>query len=87
MSFVCRNSHVITCHLINSFHLISSQLIHFVIKFSIHSTQLDTVKRNYKTAEETDDSKGKYWVILGVLLFGSFTIPMIQYYWYVADDD
>lgn len=53
----------------------------------VDDSKLDQVKRSYKTAEETEDSKGKYWVVLGVLLFGSFTIPMIQYYWYVADDD
>ena len=48
---------------------------------------LDVVKRGYKTADETEDNKGKYWVILAVLLFGSFSIPMVQYYWYVADTD
>lgn len=48
---------------------------------------LDKNIRGYKTAEETDDSKTKYWAILGVLLFGSFVIPMVQYYWYVAEED
>ena len=48
---------------------------------------LDVVKRGYKTADETEDSKGKYWAILGVLLFGSFSIPMAQYYWYIAEED
>ena len=48
---------------------------------------LDRNVRGYKTAEETDDSKTKYWAILGVLLFGSFVIPMVQYYWYVAEED
>ena len=42
---------------------------------------LDVVRRGYKTADETEDGKGKYWTILAVLLFGSFTIPMVQYYW------
>ena len=48
---------------------------------------LDVVKRGYKSADETEDSKTKYWAILGVLLFGSFTIPMAQYYWYIAEED
>lgn len=48
---------------------------------------LDVVKKGYKTADETEDSKGKYWAILGVLLFGSFSIPMAQYYWYIAEED
>ena len=48
---------------------------------------LDEVKRGYKTADETEDSKGKYWTILAVLLFGSFSIPMVQYWWYVAEED
>jgi hypothetical protein len=48
---------------------------------------LDEVRRGYKTADETEDSKGKYWTILAVLLFGSFAIPMVQYYWYVAEED
>lgn len=48
---------------------------------------LDQIKRGYKTADETEDSKDKYWTILAVLLFGSFAIPMVQYYWYVAEED
>lgn len=48
---------------------------------------LDEIKRGYKTAQETDDSKDKYWVILAVLVAGSFIIPMVQYYWYVAEED
>jgi hypothetical protein len=53
----------------------------------VDDSALDQVKRGYKTAEETDDSKTKYWAILGVLLFGSFVIPMVQYYWYVGEED
>lgn len=48
---------------------------------------LDKNVKTYKTAEETEDSKSKYWAILAVLLAGSFIIPMVQYYWYVADDE
>eukprot|EP01040_Poterioochromonas_malhamensis_P003752 gene3752-4008_t len=47
----------------------------------------DQLKRTYKTADETDTSKNKYWTILAVLLAGSFIIPMVQYYWYVAEED
>lgn len=47
----------------------------------------DANTKTYKTADETEDNKTKYWAILGVLLAGSFIIPMVQYYWYVADDD
>jgi hypothetical protein len=50
-------------------------------------SDLDRNIKGYKTAEETEDSKTKYWAILGVLLAGSFVIPMVQYYWYVADDE
>lgn len=31
--------------------------------------------------------KGKYVALLSVLVFGSFIIPMAQYFWYVRDDD
>jgi hypothetical protein len=30
---------------------------------------------------------GKYTALLGVLVVGSFVIPMAQYFWYVRDDD
>jgi len=53
----------------------------------IDDSALDSIKRSYKTAEETDDSKTKYWTILAVLTAGSFIIPMVQYYWYVAEED
>ena len=47
---------------------------------------LDDARSTFKTAEQTDESKNKYWAIFAVLLFGSFVIPMAQYYWYVADE-
>jgi len=53
----------------------------------VDDSALDEFRRGYKTAEETDDSKTKYWTILAVLVFGSFAIPMVQYYWYVAEED
>ena len=54
---------------------------------TVDDSYLDEVRRGYKTADETEDSKDKYWTILAVLLFGSFAIPMVQYYWYVAEED
>lgn len=54
---------------------------------TVDDSYLDQVRRGYKTADETEDSKDKYWAILAVLLFGSFAIPMVQYYWYVAEED
>jgi hypothetical protein len=53
----------------------------------VDTSALDEIKRGYKTAEETDEGKGKYWAILAVLVAGSFIIPMVQYYWYVAEED
>eukprot|EP00607_Mallomonas_marina_P004649 CAMPEP_0182427178 /NCGR_PEP_ID=MMETSP1167-20130531/15246_1 /TAXON_ID=2988 /ORGANISM="Mallomonas Sp, Strain CCMP3275" /LENGTH=97 /DNA_ID=CAMNT_0024609193 /DNA_START=222 /DNA_END=515 /DNA_ORIENTATION=- len=53
----------------------------------VDTTKKDDIRSTYKTAEQTEDSKDKYWAILGVLLFGSFVIPMVQYYWYVAEED
>ena len=53
----------------------------------VDDSALDEFKRGYKTADETDESKNKYWTILAVLVFGSFAIPMVQYYWYVAEED
>ena len=36
----------------------------------VDDSALDEVRRNYKTAEETDDSKAKYWTVFAVLLGG-----------------
>jgi len=47
----------------------------------------DDAESKFKTAEQTEESKNKYWTIFAVLIFGSFVIPMAQYYWYVADDE
>ena len=49
--------------------------------------QQDDARSTFKTAEQTDEGKNKYWAIFAVLLFGSFVVPMAQYYWYVADED
>lgn len=53
----------------------------------VDDSSLDQGKRNYKTQEETDEGKTKYWALFAVLLGGSFIIPMAQYYWYVAEDE
>ena len=44
----------------------------------VDDSKLDANIKTYKTAEETDDSKTKYWAILGVLVAGSFVIPMVR---------
>jgi hypothetical protein len=48
---------------------------------------LDEIRTSYKTADQTEENKTKYWALFGVLLAGSFIIPMVQYYWYVAEED
>eukprot|EP01036_Dinobryon_divergens_P022571 gene22570-30836_t len=53
----------------------------------VDDSALDEVRRSYKTADETEEGKNKYWAILAVLVAGSFIIPMVQYYWYVAEED
>jgi hypothetical protein len=49
--------------------------------------QYDDPRSTYKEAKETKSKKGKYTALLGVLVVGSFIIPMAQYFWYVKDDD
>lgn len=47
----------------------------------------DKAESTFKSAKETKSKKGKYTALLGVLVVGSFIIPMAQYFWYVKDDD
>merc|ERR1712157_159385 len=49
--------------------------------------QVDDARSTFKGKGETKKKKGKYTALLGVLVFGSFVIPMAQYFWYVRDDD
>merc|ERR1712127_59723 len=49
--------------------------------------QVDDARSTYKPAKETKSKKGKYTAIIGVLVMGSFVIPMGQYFWYVRDDN
>lgn len=59
----------------------------YSVEEKVDDSALDEIKRGYKTAEETDEGKNKYWAILAVLVAGSFVIPMVQYYWYVAEEE
>ena len=49
--------------------------------------QYDNADSTFKSKTETKSKKGKYTALLGVLVMGSFVIPMAQYFWYVKDDD
>lgn len=44
----------------------------------VDDSALDQFRRGYKTAEETEEGKNKYWAILAVLVAGSFVIPMVR---------
>ncbi len=46
----------------------------------------DDAESTFKTKKETKTKKGKYTALIGVLVMGSFIIPMAQYFWYVRDD-
>mmetsp|Transcript_4013 Transcript_4013/g.5611 ORF Transcript_4013/g.5611 Transcript_4013/m.5611 type:complete len:145 (+) Transcript_4013:26-460(+) len=41
----------------------------------------------FKTKEATAKNQDKYTVVLAILLVGSFVIPMVQYWWYIKDDE
>ena len=61
----------------------------FYKSYDVEKTEqvYDDASSRFKTAEQTEEGGSKYWAILAVLVFGSFAIPMVQYYWYVADED
>ena len=46
---------------------------------------LDDARSTFKSRAATKKGKNKYLGIFVVLLFGSFVIPMAQYFWYVRD--
>ena len=46
---------------------------------------LDDARSTFKTRAQTKKGKNKYLGLFVVLLFGSFVIPMAQYFWYVRD--
>jgi hypothetical protein len=45
----------------------------------------DNAKSTFKSRAQTKKGKNKYLGLFVVLLFGSFVIPMMQYFWYVRD--
>mmetsp|Transcript_620 Transcript_620/g.1795 ORF Transcript_620/g.1795 Transcript_620/m.1795 type:complete len:164 (-) Transcript_620:48-539(-) len=45
----------------------------------------DDARSTFKSRAATKKGKNKYLGIFVVLLFGSFVIPMAQYFWYVRD--
>merc|ERR1711871_993565 len=56
--------------------------------YDVELTQTyDNAESTFKSKVETKSKKGKYTALLGVLVMGSFIIPMAQYFWYVRDDD
>ena len=59
----------------------------YTVDITEDDKRLDDARSTFKTAEQTEESKNKYWTIFAVFLVGSFVIPMAQYYWYVADED
>lgn len=58
------------------------------VSFSLSTlTQTDFGISTFKKKEDTEEGRDKYVSVLAVLLAGSFIIPMVQYWWYVRDDD
>lgn len=49
--------------------------------------QVDLGLSTFKKKEDTESGRDKYVSVLAVLLAGSFVIPMVQYWWYIRDDD
>jgi len=47
---------------------------------------VDNAASTFKSAKATAKGKNKYVGVLGVLIVGSFVIPMLQYFWYVRED-
>jgi len=45
----------------------------------------DDARSTFKSRAQTKKGKNKYLGLFVVLLFGSFVIPMMQYFWYVRD--
>jgi len=47
---------------------------------------VDDAASTFKSAKATAKGKSKYIGVLGVLVVGSFIIPMLQYFWYVKEE-
>merc|ERR1719231_1752122 len=55
-------------------------------EIDVQDQQVDDARSTFKSAANTKKGKNKYVAVLGVLLIGSFIIPMLQYFWYVRED-
>lgn len=53
----------------------------------VFAAQTDFGISTFKKKEDTEEGRDKYVSVLAVLLAGSFIIPMVQYWWYIRDDD
>ncbi|CAM9861611.1 unnamed protein product [Chrysoparadoxa australica] len=53
----------------------------------LQEQQRDNAASTFKTQQQTEKGRSKYTSILGVLLVGSFVIPMVQYFWYIREED
>lgn len=58
-----------------------------VLGMTPHTKQVEMADSTFKSKEETEVGRDKYVSVLAVLLAGSFVIPMVQYWWYIRDDD
>lgn len=52
-----------------------------------YKKEVEMADSTFKTKEDTEAGRDKYVSVLVVLLAGSFIIPMVQYWWYIRDDD
>ena len=52
----------------------------------VKDQEVDSAASTFKSAKATAKGKNKYVGVLGVLIVGSFIIPMLQYFWYVRED-
>jgi len=66
---------------------VTRQGIYKEYDLDVGEQQVDNAKSTFKSKTQTKSKKGKYVALLSVLVFGSFIIPMAQYFWYVRDDD
>ncbi|CAM9224907.1 unnamed protein product [Scytosiphon promiscuus] len=96
-------AHLINSNPINPEHLVSaqSQPTHLVayketreglygpyeVEVQERAPETDFGISTFKKKEDTEEGRDKYTSVLAVLLAGSFIIPMVQYWWYIRDDD
>ncbi|KAG5185673.1 hypothetical protein JKP88DRAFT_348235 [Tribonema minus] len=53
----------------------------------VKEQEVDNADSTFKSKEATEKGKNKYNAVLLILLVGSFVIPMVQYWWYIRDED